>query len=146
MHRLYNISWLLNLKSTPPMWKESMQKFQLKRMLNPGGKKMPDQWAIPAESCGSFVPFLLDSTKWNSPLSNFSWKSIQRLFLPLVQAHRFCLDLEHRFSENDLDLEWLSTLVLVGIPNSSTEGMKSSNGIAQWTVIISCTVQFLFHY
>ena len=37
----------------------------------------------------------------------------------------------HSFSENCLDLEWPNTLILVGIPKSSTGGVWISNGIAQ---------------
>ena len=64
--------------------------------------------------------------------------------------HRFWLDLEclncwfwlefqnlphlflHSFSENCLDLEWPNTLILVGIPKSSTGGVWISNGIAHY--------------
>ena len=61
------------------------------------------------------------------PQSISRWNSIQR-FLQLLFLESLC-GLEHIFSENCLDLEFGITLSLVGIPNSSTEGMWISNGL-----------------
>ena len=55
--------------------------------------------------------------------------------LVLPCSHVVCLDLEHIFSEKLTGSGMTNTLILVGIPKSSTEGVWTSNWIAQFAKI-----------
>ena len=72
----------------------------------------------------------MDSIKCIFPLSGCSWNTTAKASFSFSQI--FCVDLEHRFCETLSGSGMTKTVILVGIPKSSTDGVWISNGIAQY--------------
>ena len=129
---------LFHLNSTYPLWKRaSKQKFQLNQMLNPAGKicqrTVKFQLKYFEKSLIS-VPFHLDFMNSIFSLSNSSWMpilnaSFYTFLMYFVWIWIIC------FSKNLCGSGMTNTLILVGIPNSSSEGMWFSNGIAHFVLL-----------
>ena len=129
------MGWLFHFKSTHHLWKKGIiAEVPVELNAKSSRKKLPVQCEIPAEIL------------WKTLISSAIPVGFREIYLFSVQfqlkfhskclalpfSYIFCLDLEHWFSEKLSGSGMTNTLILVGIPNSSTEGVWISNGIAQF--------------